>query len=130
LQILGAIFQCVRRFIHRVSQTLLNRLLTFRKNGTNHTTVYFLSAHRHRQIQIQAEYALDKPINWKPFENFFFGEFDDAKQSENDPIRQPLRIVHFRRRFDGFDGNVSRIHEANKIAKQFSEMTENQVQSQ
>jgi len=130
LQRIGAVFQSVRGFISQISETILQRLLTFRKNRTNSASVNFLSAHRHRKIQIKTEDAFNEPINRKPFQNFVFSEFDDAEQTENDPIRQPLRIVGFRRRFDSFDRDISRIQEADEIAKQFGEMTENQIQSE
>lgn len=52
---------------------------------------------------------LDQPVDWEPFDDFIFGEFEDTEQSEHDPIRQPLRVVGFRSRFDGLDPKMTKI---------------------
>jgi len=96
-------------FIDGVDNATIDPFLMSKNERSNEFRVNFLGTQRGRQIKPQHKSALEKPINRKISFDLFRTEFNNVKQSENDPIRQPLRVIRFRRRFDCFYRNVRRI---------------------
>lgn len=102
--------------MRKLPQRAIDLGLIAQNDRPNELEIQLLSSHRHRQIQIQQHHAFDKPIKWEPADEEIRREFNYVENCEHHPIGQPLRIVTFISGFNGFDGDVSRIHKPDHIA--------------
>jgi len=126
--IIVSAFNIVRRLRCHTDETLIERLLMFREYRLNQLVIEFLCAECHRQIEIEKEDALDEPIDRKVADNRFGEEVDRTQQRKHHPIGEPLSVVRLRCRLDSTYRYVCRIEKADKVAYEFGEMTEHEVE--
>ena len=77
----------------------LEGLSVAREEGADDASVEFFGAARYREVEVKEEDTLDEPVERHDVHHHLRSEVEETEKREYHPVRQPLRIVSFARRF-------------------------------
>lgn len=96
--------------------------------GADEALVQLVGTKSHGEVEPEKEGTLQQPVEGEVVGDGITEKLDHVEESKDHPVGQPLSVIVLGDGFDGADGNVGWVQEADEVAEESGKVAEEKVE--